>query len=356
MTGINADSNAVRSAVIAPEIRPWNRNHSLTRSVRSVAVTSAGRPDDTDLVAAIHFDDCAVDGHTSGEIRRHQARNPVLPADDPDVTRRRARHAHDGGELVENRSKERRAGILDSGNHTFCTGVHQAQDVVRRLQHPPDSAHRFGAEHDRSVSQVPHGRARYCASCDPSGVDSRPLLLQLRLRGKIDHHDHTERAATLDGGHASERGSSLVLSPEGRLAANRIFRLEGEDETAAVTAYEQFRPRNTELIQTCSDWQMRPGAVVNDHRDATYDWSVIDRLAIIDDRIGPVIRRLGKAVENFADYRSRLRDARTQLEAGNHDWFTSPRIDSYHTVWMELHEHLLVGLGIERGAEAEDAR
>lgn len=187
-------------------------------------------------------------------------------------------------------------------------------------------------------------------------MDTRPLLLQLRLRGKIADDDHAERAATLDAGHASQRGSSLVLSPEGRLAADRIFRLEGDDETAAVAAYDQFRPRNTELIQTCSDWQMRPGAVVNDHRDATYDWSVVDRLAIIDDRIGPVIRRLGTTVEAFAHYRPRLRAARTRLESGDHDWFTSPRMDSYHTVWMELHEHLLVGLGIARGTESEGAR
>jgi hypothetical protein len=27
----------------------------------------------------------------------------------------------------------------------------------------------------------------------------------------------------------------------------------------------------------------------------------------------------------------------------------SPLIDSFHTVWFELHEHLLATLGIERG-------
>ena len=37
--------------------------------------------------------------------------------------------------------------------------------------------------------------------------------------------------------------------------------------------------------------------------------------------------------------------------AGDGDWFTKPTIDSYHTVWFELHENLLSTLGIERGHE-----
>ena len=42
------------------------------------------------------------------------------------------------------------------------------------------------------------------------------------------------------------------------------------------------------------------------------------------------------------------RDAREKVEDGEHDWFTSPRIDSYHTVWMQWHEDLLLALGRER--------
>jgi hypothetical protein len=118
-----------------------------------------------------------------------------------------------------------------------------------------------------------------------------------------------------------------------------------------TAAYEGFLPRNVELIRVCNDWQVRPGNVPNDHADTTYDWSVIDRLAAIDDRTGPLIRRLGRDLPDFDAYRPRLRAARAKVEDGDRDWFTSPRIESYHTVWMELHEHLLVALGIERAAE-----
>ena len=33
------------------------------------------------------------------------------------------------------------------------------------------------------------------------------------------------------------------------------------------------------------------------------------------------------------------------MRAGDPDWFTRPTVDSYHTVWFELHENLLATLG-----------
>lgn len=185
-------------------------------------------------------------------------------------------------------------------------------------------------------------------------MDERPLLLQLRLRGKIADDGTLAREDVLAAGHATARGAHLILTPDGRVAADIAFVLSGDHADATTTAYSQFLPLNTELIRVCHDWQVRAGGVANDHRDATYDWGVIDRLAAIDDRIGPVVRRLGTAVTDFAGYRPQLRTARSRVENGDHDWFTSPRIDSYHTLWMELHEHLLVGLGLERNGKTVD--
>jgi hypothetical protein len=172
-------------------------------------------------------------------------------------------------------------------------------------------------------------------------VDPRPPLLRLRLRGKIEH-PRTPDAVTLVGrGHALERGEALVLAPDGRRAADAEFRLDGDEHAAASDAYQQFLTRNAELIRVCHDWQLRRG-----------DWKVVGRLLAIDERTGPVIRRLGTRAPHFDGYRPRLRDARTRVEEGDQDWFTSPRIDSYHTVWMELHEHLLLAIGLDRGDES----
>ena len=82
---------------------------------------------------------------------------------------------------------------------------------------------------------------------------------------------------------------------------------------------------------------------------------MIDRLAAIDDRIGPVdpSPRAVPSSRSTATGRG-CAPPRAKVEDGEPDWFTSPRIDSYHTVWMELHEHLLVALGLERGPESAE--
>ena len=55
----------------------------------------------------------------------------------------------------------------------------------------------------------------------------------------------------------------------------------------------------------------------------------------------------------FARYAPRLTNAVDRVRAGEVDWFTKPVLDSYHTVWFELHEDLLATLGIERGEEPD---
>jgi len=97
---------------------------------------------------------------------------------------------------------------------------------------------------------------------------------------------------------------------------------------------------------------VRPGGMPNDHKDPEYDWAIFDRLSSIDDRVGPLVSGVARVVDRFGPYRARLRTARQQVDDGGHEWLTSPRIDSYHTVWMQLHEDLLLALGKERASES----
>ena len=178
------------------------------------------------------------------------------------------------------------------------------------------------------------------------------LVHELRLRGKIDNPDADRAEVLLRCGLATMRTTKLVLTAEGRAAHGAWARCEAgsESEARVRRAFERFLPLNVELIQLCSDWQVKRGGTTNDHRDAAYDWSVVQRLVALDERAGAVARHAGQAVERLAPYRPRLRAARTLVEDGEHEWFTSPRIDSYHTVWMQWHEDLLLTLGLEREA------
>ena len=91
--------------------------------------------------------------------------------------------------------------------------------------------------------------------------------------------------------------------------------------------------------------------MLNDHAAAAHDDAVIARLGALDDAAQPVCQELAAVLDRFRTYGPRLNAARRRLESGERDWFTRPLIESYHTVWFELHEDLLCTLGIERSKE-----
>jgi hypothetical protein len=185
--------------------------------------------------------------------------------------------------------------------------------------------------------------------------DEQDVLLHgLRVRG-MSQQGGPAADQLVTAGFAIERRGSLVLTPAGRAAADERFSLVGRDgHDRLVAAYERFRPLNRLLLQICTDWQVRSGGVPNDHRDPVYDWGVIDRLVTLDEQAGPVARGLGRHITRFAPYRERMRGARKRVEDGEPDWLASPRIDSYHTVWMQWHEDILLGLGLSRADEEPD--
>ena len=176
------------------------------------------------------------------------------------------------------------------------------------------------------------------------------LVHELRLRGVIVDAEPARVQILLATGLATQRATTLLITPEGRAAHRDWARCEpgGDIEDRVQRAFERFLPLNVELVQLCSDWQVKRTGVTNDHRDAEYDWSVVQRLVALDERAGAVARHAGVALARLAPYRERLRAARRRVEDGDNEWFTSPRVDSYHTVWMQWHEDLLLTLGLER--------
>lgn len=150
-----------------------------------------------------------------------------------------------------------------------------------------------------------------------------------------------------------------MLTPFGRAEGER--RLAAELDAAGAraevdAAYRQFLTLNQPLLQLCTDWQLRPvdggDPVLNDHADAAYDENVVATLRSFHGEAQPIVAELAVILDRFAGYGSRLTHALERTEAGESDYFTKPTIDSYHTVWFELHENLLATLGIERGSES----
>jgi hypothetical protein len=196
------------------------------------------------------------------------------------------------------------------------------------------------------------------------------VLHGLRLKGFADAASLAERAGLDPGGtedllgalagdglvrHHEKRPAPWSLSPDGRAEHARLVadELESSGAKAVVDdAYRRFLELNPELLAVCTAWQLRPDGeaqVVNDHSDPAYDGAVVERLAVVDREVRPITEDLGAALERYADYGPRLSTALDRVAAGEREWFTKPILDSYHTVWFELHEDLLSTLGIQRG-------
>jgi DNA-binding PadR family transcriptional regulator len=153
--------------------------------------------------------------------------------------------------------------------------------------------------------------------------------------------------------------SGFSLSKPGREEHARLLADELADagvHGAIDAGYRQFLTLNTQLLEVCTEWQLRDvggESTVNDHSDPVYDSGVIEKLADLHDEVEPICNDLGAALDRLRGYGPRLEHALQRVRSGDTDWFTKPMIPSYHTVWFEMHEDLLCTLGIERGSEGE---
>jgi hypothetical protein len=69
-----------------------------------------------------------------------------------------------------------------------------------------------------------------------------------------------------------------------------------------------------------------------------------------------LLDELTSVLARFSGYPSRLENALANARGGALDWVTKPMIDSYHTVWFELHEDLLATLGRRRSDDTDSER
>jgi hypothetical protein len=152
-------------------------------------------------------------------------------------------------------------------------------------------------------------------------------------------------------GRVSEAAGAFLLSPLARVALesdySRAFAAERANPSF-IAAYERFEAVNRELKQLITDWQtidVGGQRVPNDHSNQAHDDAVIDRLGALHERAEAVLNALAAALPRLSIYAAKLLAALEKAEDGAREWVSGPRIESYHTVWFELHEDLLRILG-----------
>lgn len=163
-----------------------------------------------------------------------------------------------------------------------------------------------------------------------------------------------ELNAARDAGNVIEAKGTYMLTPTGRALLDEQYPVACADLRANadfVGAYERFEAINAEILDLFTRWQTATVAgapVPNDHTDLDYDNKIVDQLGDIHDRAVPVLDAFAAADERFTIYRDRLAAAYDKVLAGESDYVSGAKIDSYHTVWFELHEDILRILGRTR--------
>ncbi len=160
--------------------------------------------------------------------------------------------------------------------------------------------------------------------------------------------------AAVAGGRVAQVEDKFLLTPAGRMivdAQYSRFYAAAREDAEFRAAHERFEIVNNELKQVITDWQtMSVGGekIANDHSDPDYDDKVIDRLGQVHEKVEPILKRFAVNVPRFAHYLAKLEAALEKAEDGEAKWVSDATLDSYHTVWFELHEDILRVLGRER--------
>ncbi|HEX3784118.1 MAG TPA: hypothetical protein VHX38_31055 [Pseudonocardiaceae bacterium] len=137
--------------------------------------------------------------------------------------------------------------------------------------------------------------------------------------------------------HRSGRRGGWMLTKDGKAEIARIFAEQTADldTSLAATVYDgDFLVLNKEFKQLCTRWQL--GA---DPADVE---QIRPELTEIHQRNRELVERLSGSLSWFARYRARFDAAYDRIMAGDTSALVTPLSGSYHDVWIELHEDLLL--------------
>jgi len=172
----------------------------------------------------------------------------------------------------------------------------------------------------------------------------QPLLDQLVVDGL---------ASTVAGAYRlTESGAARAAD---LLAADR----DAWGREPANAALDAFFALDGRMKETVTAWQLRPGdgePVVNDHADAHYDREVLKRLEALHRDAAAFLEPVAVASRRLSGYRPRLARALERALGGDELYVASPRVDSYHGIWFELHEDLIRLAGRTREDEVAAGR
>jgi pyruvate,orthophosphate dikinase len=174
-----------------------------------------------------------------------------------------------------------------------------------------------------------------------------------------------EAAAMLDAmvadGIVELASETFALSADGKSLSAEMLAADRArwGDKRADDALEAFLPLDQRVKDVVTAWQVRDAGgqqVLNDHSDLDHDAAVLADLASLHDDVAAWLNRLSDDLPRLAAYAARLERASGMVAAGEHRYIASPTVDSYHSVWFELHEELILLAGRNRADEVAAGR
>jgi hypothetical protein len=154
-------------------------------------------------------------------------------------------------------------------------------------------------------------------------------------------------AELVEGKRVVEAQGKYLLAPAARMALDsdysRLYE-EARGNSSFREGYNEFERLNAALKQLITEWQtieVRGHRIPNDHSDKEHDDKIIDRLGELHERAELSLEKLARVLPRFSIYRDKLAAAVEKAEDGEIAWVSDAKIESYHTLWFELHEDLL---------------
>jgi pyruvate,orthophosphate dikinase len=304
----------------------------VSRELGRVAVVGCG----PGIVESLAGRLVTVDGNV-GEVR-----DGILPLT--------ARSENDSPELRELAEIARRLGSL----HGHAGGDHPVADSDAAVRSGP------ARSYTDAVSDSPLTTMLTALRLSETDMRELTVLQAVRLKGRIaldelaatlgeDSADVAGTVEQLTRSGSLVDGATLRISPDGRARLSELLSREREraDTTALAAVYDDFRPVNAEFMALVTDWQVKDGKP-NTHEDHAYDAAILVRLDRVHQQMMPIVAAAAAQLPRLGRYAGKLESALRKLKAGDLRWLSRPIIDSYHTVWFELHEELLLAAGLTR--------
>jgi len=139
------------------------------------------------------------------------------------------------------------------------------------------------------------------------------------------------------------RGFRLTAEGRARVADALRVEREGLDHATMLDLYERFGRIDRKFKELVTEYQLSDAPT-------RFSWAIAG-MSDVHPAVQELVAGATELVPRLAPYRGRFESAMEHLARGDEKYLVSVTLDSYHTIWFQLHEELIELAGSTRTDE-----